>query len=639
MTEATARYGWASSFGRFRDASPVEIRGSLADFLLEVSESQERAWSESIPPLQHEVSEMIDRDLGASDFEAILEYELPMEMRRPDVVFLSSGSVYVLEIKGKNRIEQADIDQAAGYGRDLSAYHAECHSRPVHSVLVLARGSGRLGEESGVHVVGLDAVDDLVEELDEPDHDTPISPGRFLAAEAYSPLPTIIEAARELFEGGTLRRVHRAAADTLPALAEVTGIIHEAARTKTRRLVLLTGIPGAGKTLVGLQIAHARFLDDLAVERSDGKPTAPAVYLSGNGPLVEVLQYEFQDSGGAGKAFVRDVKSYVRRYSSRQDLVPPEHVLIYDEAQRAWDAAQVAEKHPENNDGRSEPEHFVEFAERVPEWCVVVGLIGGGQEIHVGEEAGLSQWRSAVDRVATDRWIVHGPESVAEHFAGYAGFVPAPALHLDKEIRFHLAKHIDQFVGRVLGEDTTGSALDLAQSLEASCYHLRITRDLEVAKAYLRARYLEDPDARFGIVASSRDKDLRRFGIDNAQGPFAGFRPGPWYVEGDDDDRGRSCRALRECVTEFGCQGLELDASLLGWGTDFFREGGLWTNRLAKRYQSPHRIHDAYRLRLNAYRVLLTRARDATVVFVPPMPLLDETYEHLCRSGFRQLRT
>jgi hypothetical protein len=166
---------------------------------------------------------------------------------------------------------------------------------------------------------------------------------------------------------------------------------------------------------------------------------------------------------------------------------------------------------------------------------------------------------------------------------------------------------------------------------------LRITRDLDVAKEYLRSRYHEDLDARFGLVASSRDKDLRRFSIDNALGPFSGFRAGPWYVEGDDDARGRSCRALRECVTEFACQGLELDAVLLGWGTDLFRENGSWTNRLAKRYQDPGRIRNPFQLRVNAYRVLLTRARDATVIFVPPMPLLDETYSYLCSCGFREL--
>jgi hypothetical protein len=293
----TARYGWASSFKDFRGTPPSVVRGSLADFIRDASPEQVRAWDESIPPLQGEVAELIDADERASEFSAILEYELPLEFRRPDVVFLSNGSVYVLELKGKARVEQADLDQAAGYARDLEAYHAECHGRPVHPLLVLTRGDGRLGSQGGVHVIGLNAVDDLVEELDEPSDEPPIRPARFLAADAYSPLPTIVEASRELMESGELRRVHEAAMKTEPALTEITRIIHEAARTKTRRLVLLTGIPGAGKTLVGLQVAHARFLDDLVVDRESGKPTAPAVYLSGNGPLVQVLQYNLRSAG------------------------------------------------------------------------------------------------------------------------------------------------------------------------------------------------------------------------------------------------------------------------------------------------------------------------------------------------------
>jgi hypothetical protein len=420
-------------------------------------------------------------------------------------------------------------------------------------------------------------------------------------------------------------------------MEEITRIVHDAARTKSRRLVLLTGLPGTGKTLVGLQIAHARFLDDLAVPRPDGRAAAPAIYLSGNGPLVEVLQYEFREAGGGGRAFVRGVKDYVSRYTRSASLVPPEHVLIYDEAQRAWDAARVDDKHAEHGQGLSEPEHFVEFAERVPEWCVILALIGSGQEIHQGEEGGLIQWRWAVDRARDQGWIVHGPSRVGQEFAGYPRFQVSASLHLDTEIRFHLAQRMDEFVAALLGEETTGELIGLAAQLEQDGYHLRITRDLDEAKDYLRKRYEGDADARFGMLASSRDKELVRFGVPNNTGGFTRFRYGPWYVEGAGDYLGRSCRALRECVTEFGGQGLELDASLLAWGTDLIREQGAWSNRLAKRYKEPHRIRDAFQLRINAYRVLLTRARDGTVVFVPPIPILDETYGYLCDAGFRDL--
>ena len=132
-----------------------------------------------------------------------------------------------------------------------------------------------------------------------------------------------------------------------------------------------------------------------------------AVFLSGNGPLVEVLQYQLRGAGGGGKAFVRGVKEYVDRYSKRPDLAPTEHVLIFDEAQRAWDADVVAAKHGEWGVGRSEPQHFVEFAERIPGWCVIVGLVGSGQEIHVGEEAGVAQWARAVRTKRAPRQLDH----------------------------------------------------------------------------------------------------------------------------------------------------------------------------------------------------------------------------------------
>ena len=634
-----AGFGWASPWGEFRRASPVLIRGSLEQFIRDASAQQIRAWDDSIPPLQHAVGEVIDRDASATEYSAILEYELPLEHRRPDVIFLAGGAVLVLEVKGKSRADLADVDQAAGYARDLVAYHAECHERPVHPILVLTRHSGRHPDVAGVRVTGLDAVDELVDELEDRVANTPVSVDAFLAVEAYSPLPTIIEAARELFESRQLRRVWRAAVTTDPALDEVTRIVHEAARTNTRRLILLTGVPGAGKTLVGLQIAHARFLDDLAVPRAGGKPAAPAVYLSGNGPLVEVLQYEFKSSGGGGRAFVRDVKAYVERYTRNPELVPSEHVLIYDEAQRAWDADQVAVKHGGRGDGKSEPEHFIEFAERVPDWCVVIGLIGQGQEIHVGEEAGLDQWRRAVEGAAKD-WTVHGPSTAASVFDGMVNFQQSDALHLATSIRTHLVHEVHDYVSGLVGERSMSTAdlASLATDMEARGYPLRITRDLEAAKGYLRTRYADDPDGRFGLLASSRDKTLAAFGINNqTTSRFQRMAYGPWYVEGDGDYLGRSCRALRQTVTEFGSQGLELDAVLLAWGADLIREGGHWTNRLAKRYQDPSRIKDAFRLRQNAYRVLLTRAREGTIVFVPPIPVLGETYQFLCDAGFRPL--
>ncbi len=637
-----ARYGWGDRFPIFRDTPVRVIRGSLQTFVQDAGVEQIRAWDASIPALQNEIDEVIRADDQAPTYSAILEYELPLESRRTDVILLAKGTVVVLELKGKATPSQADIDQAAAYARDLRCYHAECANRPVMAICVPMRAKGYMGEHCGVHVAGPDALDQLVKDLRVDPDRPPLEPSAFLAESAYRPLPTLVQAARELFSTGSLRPIHRARAATDPAVQDICDIIHEAASTRSRRLILLTGVPGAGKTLVGLRIAHAHFLDDLAVARANGKPSVPAVFLSGNGPLVEVLQYELRGAGGGGKTFVRGVRDYVKMYSSRRGLIPPEHVLIFDEAQRAFDAEKVAETHAKTNGfagGKSEPEHFIEFAERIPEWCVVIGLIGGGQEIHVGEEAGLVQWRHAIEgAVNPAAWAVHGPPQAESIFRGSSiPYRSSNRLSLDTELRFHLASDVHRFVTGLLDGSPPSENAKLATELERQGYHLRITTDLNVAKQYMSERYAGAPEARYGLLASSKDRDLERLGIPNDFQSTKRIHFGPWYGDAENAPGELSCRQLRDCVTEFGAQGLELDAVLLAWGTDLIREGDKWSNSRARGYKRGAHVKNPFQLRLNAYRVLLTRGRDATVVFIPPLPELDETRAYLSGSGFHSL--
>jgi hypothetical protein len=286
---------------------------------------------------------------------------------------------------------------------------------------------------------------------------------------------------------------------------------------------------------------------------------------------------------------------------------------------------------------QSEPEHFIEFAQRVPGWCVVVCLVGGGQEIGEGEETGIHLWRAAVDEATEQgRWVVHAPGSAQSEFDAYPEFHADARLHLGSELRFHTATRLHDFVSGLLGEQQGVDLGALAQDLDVAGYHLRVTRDLETAKDYLRSRYADDVSARFGLVASSRDVDLARFGIRN---DYLSTRqvwrdPGPWYGLDEDHPSRRSCRQFRDCATEFLAQGLELDGALLGWGTDYRLHAAAWTIENMYPYGRSTRIHDPFRLRRNAYRVLLTRARDVTVVYVPPTGLLNETYEFLVSSGF-----
>jgi hypothetical protein len=210
--DAVARHGWQSDFPTFSETEPRVVRISLEEFLADVSESQVFAWDESIPKLQHEVGEIVVVDSLAAHYTAILEYELPLESRRPDVVLLVNGAVVVLELKGKAEPDQADLDQAAAYVRDLRCYHRHCADREVHAVVVPTRAEGYVGVRDGVHVAGPDALHALIQGLQRPWKDGTLTAEQFLARDAYCPLPTLVQAARELFLTGQVRPIHRARA-------------------------------------------------------------------------------------------------------------------------------------------------------------------------------------------------------------------------------------------------------------------------------------------------------------------------------------------------------------------------------------------------------------------------------------------
>jgi hypothetical protein len=641
--------------------SPAAYSATFTDFLLtdrslilqelkkyvpDASASQITAWRDSLKILHNIITHYTTAHPNSQPQQTIiLEYTIPLESRRIDAVFLIQNHVVVLEFKGKPNHSQADLDQTTAYARDLSAYHMACSTATIHPILIPTQSTNPSTILSGAHVIcPTDLPHYLTQITTQTNSQPPIQAHSFLADDAYQPLPSLITAARELFTSGTLTRIHRAAMATEPTIAACNTIIHQTAANHRRTLILIAGVPGAGKTLVGLQLAHAKYLNDLAITRANGLiPTAPAVFLSGNGPLVEVLQYELRSAGGDGKAFVRGVHDYVKTFTRSKDLVPPQHVLIYDEAQRAFDAEQVAEKHkdlPSEFYGCSEPELFIKFAERIPQWCVVVGLIGSGQEIHIGEEAGIAQWKTALQKATTQNWDLYLPstEDILPHFAGMPNLTASPLLHLSTTIRFHLATQLTNFVTHLLAGQSQ-AAKEISTQLQENGYHLRITHDLQKAKTYLTDRYQDHPTARFGIVASAKDKELPQWGIPKgfkSPGEVSAGRYGKWYAEPQGSYG--SCTNLDTVATEFGSQGLELDGVLLAWGTDLIRQNNTWTNQFASGYQQASRVKDPKNLRLNAYRVLLTRGRDCTVLYIPPIPgKMNETYAYLHACGFLEL--
>jgi len=629
-----ARYGWQSKLPRFIDTESTEIMQALEQFVPNPSESQLGSWKSSVNWLKREYEHCIREDAAAYNYSTILEYELPRDLRRPDVIVLQNGVVIVLEVKGRTGASQAARDQVGAYARDLAAYHSACASVPVIPLLVPTDGPASAKLIDGVWVVGPEGVHDFLLRLKNEYPNIGVDPIAFLREDAYSPLPTIVQAARQLFLQQPLPRIKRARAATEPAIGAITEIAHEAAKNKSRHLVLLSGVPGAGKTLVGLQVVHAGWLDSLSVERQTGRPSLPAVYLSGNGPLVQVLQDALKGEESDGRVFVQAIKNYISYYSRKPNSIPPEHLVVFDEAQRAHDAARVAKVHGKEI-AESEPEHLIEICNRIPNWSVLVALIGSGQAIHVGEEGGVALWRQALEKACSDQnWTVHGAAKFKPEMEN-ANFDVRwnESLNLDNEIRFHLTPKVHLYVESLLEDTSTITLSEIADELWSNGHRFLITRTLQAAKNYLIERYEDASEARYGILASSKDKDLEKYGVDNTFQTTKRLKVGPWFNRPKDDEL--SCCRLETVATEFSSQGLELDFALLGWGTDLLWDQNAWSMKGSRGTRD--RVENPMQLRRNVYRVLLTRGRDGTIVFVPPSPKFDSTYMHLVQAGFREL--
>lgn len=625
--------GWASRFPVFQAATLDEIVNSLTAFVRDSTPEQIRAWKASIPPLQVDCNRVLTHQTKAPRYGAVLEYRMPESLKRVDAVLLVSGAVLVVELKGDGNHRPDYLEQVADYARNLYWHHALCGEDRVRvHALVVSYGSTAAEEHrEWITLTNIDKLHEEVSRFDRPSEAEPIPVERFIAQNACQPAPSLVQAARIFFEKHSLPRIKRIDDVTGAALKQVLSEIGDAHSRKCRKLVLLSGVPGAGKTYVGLKIAHDPILDDLSEELpAGGKPTAPAIFLSGNKPLVEVLQYEMRRAGGDGKVFVRGVKEFIVKFSKQRLGAPPHHVLIFDEAQRAWDAEKVRASHKDPN-AVSEPESFISFAERIPGWSVVMGLVGEGQQIYTGEEGGIELWADAVTKGGTN-WEVAGPEHFRAAFESkgvrYQAF---DALHLSQSVRFHFAQSLSDWAsGLVEGTQTLGQLAKLAHALSTQGYQIRITRNLSQAQQFLWDKYRNKPEARFGLMTSGRDKGLKEFGVNRVD--TRTFRAGPWYA--DPESSPSSCRRLSDAITEFSAQGLELDHALLAWGTDFLYTGGKWDDSLAMRYQKRGSVKNPLQLRKNAYRVLLTRGREGIVICLPQqLRDLDETFEILRAAG------
>ncbi|MDG2003001.1 MAG: DUF2075 domain-containing protein, partial [Novosphingobium sp.] len=452
-----------------------------------------------------------------------------------------------------------------------------------------------------------------------------IDPARW-AAGRYRPTPTIVEAAQALYRGHDVEEISRseAGAENLTRTADYVTQAIEAAKRDNRKIIcFITGVPGSGKTLAGLNLATAR----QRAHRDEH-----AVFLSGNGPLVQVLREALAlDAVAKAKeaeqsvskveetrrasAFIQNIHHF-RDEALTSNAAPVEKVVVFDEAQRAWDAEQTSkfmhQKKGQIGFTMSEPEFLLSVMDRHDDWCAIICLVGGGQEINTGE-AGIEEWLRSLER-SYPHWQAHVPEAL-QHSCRIEDEVTAPSLHLATSIRSFRAEKLSDFVGHVIDGDAL-AARRLRDEL--TNYPLWITRDMNAARDWLRSRCRGAE--RMGLLASSNAIRLKPYGV------FIKSRiePANWFLNPTADIR--SSNALEDAGTEFDVQGLELDWACVCWDANLRRSNDGWKTLQFRgtRWQT---VNDSARQSYiaNSYRVLLTRARQGLVVFVPEGSKWDET--------------
>ena len=632
---------YAARIETFVEQTSTEILGvlsSCAEFPVELS--QRYAWEEQIRILRDVLRPY------AGQGKVYFEYAIPRLGRRIDTVAVIGSLVFVLEFKvGERDFPNHARDQVWDYALDLKNFHESSHDKVLVPILIATHANEpvvnleKSALDDGVFRPIFASEGTLRTVLQRALEFASPEPLRVEEWEAgrYRPTPTIVEAAIALYAGHGVADIARfgAEAKNLAATSKAVEAVIAACRTnKKKAICFVTGVPGAGKTLVGLNVATSY------AEAGE----LHSVFLSGNGPLVRVMQEALardrvrreaeagrqvrkNQAASQVKAFIQNVHHFRDEYL-RDQAAPSDHIAVFDEAQRAWNQQQTAAfmQRKKNKAGfnMSEPEFLISCMDRHLDWAVFVCLVGGGQEINTGE-GGISEWLLALQR-SFPSWEIHiSPELHDAEYGAASGLSAVAAngalhtdssLHLAVSMRSFKAEHVSTFVKHMLDIDVT-RARELLPDIQAR-YPIVLCRSVSRAKRWLKeqARGSE----RYGLVVSSQAQRLRPHAI-HVKAPVD---PVHWFLHEKEDVR--SSFYMEDAATEFHVQGLELDWAGVVWDGDFRMASGAWDNFsfVGTRWQrilAPER-----RLfQKNAYRVLLTRARQGMVIVVPEGDLEDST--------------
>ncbi len=637
---------WSASVDELLNSSRESITGALAVAQIRhfrINETQQlRAWEASIDMLRAALAPLPQ----ASDWHVVLEFPMLRLGRRPDVILLTDRAILVLEFKaGACAFSVADRRQVEDYAIDLHDFHAGSRRHPILPILVAEHAAAELAPLPMAIAGAAPVIDASAETLPAllaliahrlPRQSCALDAAEWIAA-PYRPVPNIVDAACLLYARHNVADLRAARSDAANLRATTDTILAEIAEARAadeRVILFVTGIPGAGKTLCGLNTVFGA--------EEDGRGT----YLTGNPTLVHVLREALArdairfgakrtDADRRMASAIQRLPDFRNEYVTNPGHVPPEQIVIVDEAQRCWSSAHAIAKTRDKpvRLTASEPAHLLEALSRHPGFAAMVCLVGGGQEIHDGE-GGLAEWGDAL-RHAAKPWRVRAAPDILsatdprQRLGNLPSVAALPALHLGVSIRQIRSAAAAKWVDHVLAGDAD-QARALAQTDGAIPFHL--TRSLADMRAWLRgqARGLR----RAGLLASSGAKRLRAEGLGAELPHMDAGAVARWFLDHFPDVRASD--ALETVATEFSCQGLELDYAGLCWDGDLIREAGraAWRVRQFRgtAWQIP-RGDEAIANQINTYRVLLTRARYATAIFVPVGDAGDPTRNPVVLDG------
>jgi hypothetical protein len=628
-------HGPVGSFLAARSGAILDRLAAEAQRRFRRNESaQLRAWTEQCAIL----NDALTQTPAASSWYILFEVSLPRTNRRADVVLLAGPSVIVMEFKiGATSVDNDARIQAEDFALDLQDFHAGSRGIAILPVVVATEAGDGASGQLPLPLPFVAPVDGgnpewlrrLLVRLAGESH-APIDPAAWMAA-PYRPVPPIIEAARLLYSRHRVDDILDASAG-VESLARTSTAIRaalQAAQGAKRHTVLfVTGVPGAGKTLCGLNACFGAAEDDLR-----------ATFLTGNPSLVHVLREALvRDAVAQGQnrrvaeqrmqGIIQALPAFRDRYVAHGDA-PPEQVVVIDEAQRSWSRAHAVRKSRDRpvRLTDSEPAHLLAAMARHPDWAAVICLVGHGQEIHDGE-GGLAEWGTALAQAAAPWRIVAAPDCL-EQTEPRRRLPNLPCLGTDH--RLHLAVPSRQighptassWVDAVLSGDSARAAALAAASDAGMPFSL--TRDQPTLRT--RLRQLARGSRRAGLVCSSGARRLRAVGLGAELDHMDEKAVARWFLDRWPADV-RASDALEVVATEFSIQGLELDAVGLCWDADLIRIQGQVTWR-ARRFAGTDwqvmRDDEKIANQINTYRVLLTRARHHTVIYVPQGDPTDRT--------------